>query len=57
MNKNNFNILKYIVYGIIIYLLFNYIPKTPIPNNDIVVIISIILMTHMLLDYITLNKN
>lgn len=53
-NKNN--ILKYIVYGMIIYLSFNYIPKNKLHNNDIIIISSIILITYILFDNISSKK-
>jgi len=55
---NNFlDIVKYLVYGMIVYVLFSYVPQNKLPLADVLVITIVIMMTYMLLDVITPNKS
>jgi len=55
---NNFlDIVKYLVYGMIVYVLFSYVPQNKLPLADVLVITIVIMMTYMLLDFITPNNN
>lgn len=41
-------LLKYLTQGAVIYLLFKYVPKTPMQDNDILIITSIILLVYVI---------
>lgn len=48
---NNFlDILKYLVYGMIVYILFTYVPQVKMPLSDVMVITIVIMMTYIFLD-------
>jgi hypothetical protein len=57
MYSNIFKILKYIVYGTIVYLLFCYVPSNELSVNDITIITSIVLMTFIIMDYISPSES
>lgn len=57
MYGNTLKIIKYIVYGTIVYLLFSYIPSNKLSINDITIITSVVLMTFILMDYISPSNN
>jgi len=55
---NNFlDLVKYLVYGMIIYVLFSYVPQNKLPLTDVLVITIVIMMTYMLLDFIAPYNN
>lgn len=55
---NNFlDIVKYLVYGMIVYVLFSYVPQNKLPLTDVLVITIVIMMTYMLLDFIAPYNN
>ena len=48
---NNFlDILKYLVYGMIVYILFTCVPQVKMPLSDVMVITIVIMMTYIFLD-------
>ena len=53
MYGNTLKILKYIVYGTIVYLLFSYVPSNKLSVNDITIITCVVLTTFILMDYIS----
>ena len=55
---NNFlDIVKYLVYGMIVYVLFSYVPQNKLPLTDVLVITIVIMMTYMLLDFLAPYNN
>ena len=50
------NIFKYIVCGITVYLLFTYIPSNQMSSTDTTMITSIVLITYILMDYVSNNS-
>jgi len=54
MNANNINkLIKYLVYGLIVYTLFEYVPQKKLPSSDIFIMISIIIISFIILDILT----
>ena len=51
------DLIKYLVYGMIIYILFSYVPQNKLPLTDVLVITIVIMMTYMLLDFIAPYNN
>ena len=49
-------IFKYLLFGIIIYLLITYIPNQPLKNPEYLTIFTVILFSIVILD-ITINYN
>lgn len=55
---NNFlDILKYLVYGMIVYILFTYVPQVQMPLSDVMVITIVIMMTYIFLDLLVPQNN
>ena len=55
---NNFlDILKYLVYGMIVYILFTYVPQVKMPLSDVMVITIVIMMTYIFLDLLVPQRN
>ena len=51
MNSDlTYKILKYLVQGAIIFLLFKYVPKEPMKDKDILLITVIVLLVHAVLE-------
>lgn len=46
------DIVKYLVYGMIVYVLFSFVPQHKLPLSDVLVITIVIMMTYMLLDFL-----
>jgi len=46
MNK----FFKYIIQGVVIYLLFKYVPQTPMKDNDIIIVTAILLLLSMIVE-------
>ena len=42
-----FNILKYLIVGILIYILFTFIPRQKMEQNDILLIATIIILLYI----------
>ena len=51
--NNLLDFVKYLVYGMVIYVLFSYVPKNKLPVSDIMVITIVVMMTYMLLDFVS----
>ena len=49
------NIIKYLVYGIIVYLLLTYVPKQKLRFEDVLVSTIVIIMSVIMLDFIRLK--
>ena len=45
--------IKYLVYGLIVNLLFSYIPQKQLPKSDIILMISIIILSFIFLDFLS----
>jgi len=53
MNSDlSYKLLKYLVQGAIIYLLFKYVPKEPMNDKDIIIITSIVILSCVVLENI-----
>ena len=51
------DLVKYLVYGMIVYILFTYVPQVKLPLSDVMVITIVIMMTYIFLDLLAPHKN
>ena len=49
--------IKYLVYGLIVNLLFSYIPQKQLPKSDIILMISVIILSFIFLDFLSPYEN
>lgn len=51
------DLVKYLVYGMIVYILFTYVPQVKLPLSDVMVITIVIMMTYIFLDLLAPHRN
>src|SRR3989338_10483614 len=47
-----YKLFKYLVNGVIIFLLFRYVPKNPMSNTDIALVATVVVLTYAIIDNI-----
>lgn len=55
--NNLLEILKYLVYGMIVYTLFTYVPQIKLPLSDVMVITIVVMMSYIFLDLLVPQNN
>lgn len=46
-------VIKYLVYGLIVYTLFSYVPQKQLPSSDIILMTTVIIVSFIILDFLT----
>lgn len=57
VNKGILNLLKYLVYGIFLFITVNIIPQKKLASTDTLIMVAIIMSSFVILDFICPSKN